>query len=108
MIVAVLQARTSSSRLPGKVMLPMAGEPMLARQIERLLRARRIDRLVIATSDRPEDDCVAELALGHGADCFRGSLEDVLDRFYRAAEPYMPKHVVRVTGDCPLADWEVI
>lgn len=108
MILAVLQARTSSTRLPGKVMLPVAGAPMLARQIERLLRARRIDRLVIATSERSEDDCVADLARGAGADCFRGSLEDVLDRFYRAAENYMPKHVVRVTGDCPLADWEII
>ena len=108
MILAILQARTSSSRLPRKVMLPLAGSPMLARQIERLRRACRIDRLVLATSDRPEDDCVAELAENAGVHSYRGSLDDVLDRFYRAAEPHRPRHVVRVTGDCPLADWEVI
>jgi spore coat polysaccharide biosynthesis protein SpsF len=108
MILAVLQARTSSSRLPGKVMLPLVGAPMLARQIERLQRARGIDKLVVATSDRPEDECVAELAAAAGVDSYRGSLHDVLDRFVRAAEPFAPAHVVRVTGDCPLADWEVI
>lgn len=108
MILGILQARTSSSRLPRKVMLPLAGAPMIARQIERLRRATAMDRLVLATSDRPEDDCVAEVAASAGIDSFRGSLDDVLDRFYRAAEPFEPSHVVRVTGDCPLADWEVI
>lgn len=108
MILAVLQARTSSTRLPGKVMRPLAGAPMLARHIERIGRARRIDRLIVATSDRAEDDCVAEVAAGAGALAFRGSLDDVLDRFYRAAEPHQPRHVVRLTGDCPLADWELI
>lgn len=108
MILAILQARMSSSRLPGKVMLPLAGAPMLARQIERLKRSRLIDRLVVATSDRDEDEGVAALASSVGVDSFRGSLENVLDRFYKAALPYRPKLVVRVTGDCPLADWEVI
>jgi spore coat polysaccharide biosynthesis protein SpsF len=108
MILGVLQARTSSSRLPRKVMLPMAGAPMLARQIERLLRANRLDKLVLATSDRVEDDCVAKLADAAGIDSYRGSLNDVLDRYYKAAAPHTPSHVVRVTGDCPLADWEVI
>lgn len=108
MILAVLQARTSSSRLPGKVMLPLMGAPMLARQIERLNRSNCIDRLVVATSDRPDDDCVAELAEGAGIAAFRGSLDDVLDRYHGAAAPHDPTHVVRVTGDCPLADWKVI
>ncbi len=108
MILGVLQARTSSSRLPGKVLLPMAGAPMLERQIERLLRARRIDGLVLATSDRPEDAAVAELADKLGIGSYRGSLDDVLDRYYQAAAPHAPSHVVRVTGDCPLADWDVI
>lgn len=108
MILAVLQARTSSSRLPGKVMLPLAGAPMLARQVERLLFARHIDKLVLATSDGPEDDCVAELADSLGVGAYRGSLDDVLDRFYRAAEQHRPEWVVRVTGDCPLAEWRVI
>jgi spore coat polysaccharide biosynthesis protein SpsF len=104
MILAILQARMSSTRLPGKVLLPLAGTPMLSRQIERIQRSRLIDKLIIATSDRPEDDPVAEL----WPDSFRGSLNDVLDRYYRAALPYSPSHVVRLTGDCPLADWEVI
>jgi spore coat polysaccharide biosynthesis protein SpsF len=89
-------------------MLPLAGAPMLARHIERLLRTQRIDRLVLATSDRLEDDCVAELAESAGIDSYRGSLDNVLDRYYRAAQLHRPTHVVRVTGDCPLADWDVI
>jgi len=108
MILAVLQARTSSSRLPRKVMLPMVGAPMLVRQVERLRRATRIDRLVLATSDRSDDDCVAELAESVGIHSYRGSLNDVLDRLYRAAAEHQPQWVVRVTGDCPLADWTVI
>lgn len=108
MILGILQARTSSSRLPGKVMMPLSGAPMLQRQIERIRRSKRLDRLIVATSDRAEDDCVAELAADIGVDSFRGSLDDVLDRYYRAAEAYRPDHVVRLTGDCPLTDWEVI
>jgi spore coat polysaccharide biosynthesis protein SpsF (cytidylyltransferase family) len=108
MILGLLQARTSSMRLPGKVMLPLAGAPMLARQVERIRRSAWTDKWVLATTDRPEDDCVAELAERVGIDSFRGSLDDVLDRFYRAAEPRRPDYVVRVTGDCPLIDWELI
>jgi spore coat polysaccharide biosynthesis protein SpsF len=89
-------------------MLPVAGVPMLSRQIERIQRARRIDKLVLATSDRAEDDCVAEVAESAGIASYRGSLNDVLDRFYRAAEQHQPEWIVRLTGDCPLADWEVI
>ena len=108
MILGLLQARTSSSRLPGKVLLPLAGAPMLARQIERVRRARAIGRLVVATSLDPADDAIAEVAAQAGLGCFRGSLEDVLDRFYQAAREHRPGHVVRLTADCPLADWEVI
>lgn len=108
MILTILQARMSSARLPGKVMLPLVGAPMLERQIERLGRAVRVDRPVVATSDRPEDNCIAELAERIGVESHRGSLENVLDRFYKAAAPYRPQWVVRVTGDCPLIDWEVI
>jgi glutamate-1-semialdehyde 2,1-aminomutase len=106
--VAVLQARFSSSRLPGKVLLPLQGRPMLARQLERLRRSRRVDALVVATSDRPDDDELAALCAEEGVACFRGSLDDVLDRFYRAADQYKPAAVVRLTGDCPLADPAVI
>lgn len=108
MILGILQARTSSTRLPRKVMLPLAGAPMLRRQIERLQRSRLMDRLVVATSDLAGDDCVAELAAEAGVGSFRGSLHDVLDRFYQAARPHRPDHVVRVTGDCPLIDWQLL
>lgn len=108
MILAVLQARVSSSRLPGKVIRSILGKPMLARQIERILRAQRIDKLIVATSTEFEDDAVDNLCSEIGIECFRGSLNDVLDRFYQAAKPYNPQHVVRLTGDCPLADPEII
>jgi len=108
MILGILQARTSSSRLPGKVLRSLSGRPMLERQIERLLRARALDRLIVATSDGQDDDPIAVLCDRLAVACFRGSLEDVLDRFYRAAAEHDPEHIVRLTGDCPLCDPELI
>jgi len=107
-VVAILQARTSSTRLPGKVLKPILGRPMLALQLERLRRCTRLDLVVVATSDQPDDDSVAELCEAEGTTCFRGSLDDVLDRFYRCALTYNAEHVVRLTGDCPLADPEIV
>lgn len=107
-VLGVLQARVSSSRLPGKVLRPLLGEPMIARQIERLRRARRLDALVLATSTDPSDDALARWAEGAAVPVYRGALDDVLDRFVRAARAYAPKHVARLTADCPLADWAVI
>ncbi len=107
-IVAILQARMSSSRLPGKVLAPILGRPMLARQIDRVRRSRSIDRLVVATSDRADDAPIAALCEREGVECFRGSLDDVLDRFYRCAVHHRANHVVRLTGDCPLADPDLI
>lgn len=108
MILAILQARVSSSRLPGKVLLPLLGQPMLARQLERVQRATLIDQLLVATSDDPSDDALAALCLANGTPCYRGKLDDVLDRYYQAALPYRPEHIVRLTGDCPVADPAVI
>lgn len=107
-VLAILQARTSSSRLPNKVMLPVLGEPMLAREIERIRRARRIDKLLVATSNHPADEVVATLCVALGVACHRGSLDDVLDRFITGARPLSPDWVVRLTGDCPLIDPQVI
>ncbi|WNB77119.1 glycosyltransferase family protein [Methylomonas koyamae] len=104
MILAILQARMSSSRLPGKVLLPVLGEPMLLRQIERLRKVHNIDRLLVATSAETADDEIEILCKRHAIDCFRGNLNDVLDRFYQAAVSHHPDHVVRLTADCPLAD----
>ena len=103
-VLCILQARVSSTRLPGKVLKPILGEPMLARQIERIARAQRVDALTVATSDQASDDGVAALCERLGVECFRGSLDDVLDRFYQAAELSGPSHVMRLTGDCPLTD----
>jgi spore coat polysaccharide biosynthesis protein SpsF len=108
MILAILQARASSRRLPGKVLKPILGRPMLALQLERVGRAQRIDRLLVATSLDASDDPIAALCRELGIGCFRGSLDDVLDRFYQAAADLNPTSVVRLTGDCPLADPVVI
>jgi spore coat polysaccharide biosynthesis protein SpsF len=108
-ILTILQARMSSSRLPGKVMRPLLGQPMMARQVERLRRARRLERLVVATSTNPEDAVVAETAHAIGCETYRGSLHDVLGRYHGALAALGPAdHVVRVTADCPLTDWTVI
>jgi spore coat polysaccharide biosynthesis protein SpsF len=108
-MLAILQARMSSTRLPGKVMRPLAGEPMIGRQIERLRRARRLDQIVVATSDRADDDPLAAYVEGLGVGLFRGDLNDVLDRFHHALEAHgRPEHFLRLTADCPLADPEVI
>ena len=109
MILAILQARSSSSRLPGKVLAPLAGAPMIVRQIERVARARRIDRLVLATSDDASDDQLARVVAGAGIAVHRGPLDDVLARFMGGLAAFGPAtHVVRLTGDCPLADPAVI
>lgn len=108
MILAILQARMSSSRLPGKVLKPVLGAPMLARQIERLRRSACVDQMILATSNEASDDPIERLCRKLELDCFRGNLNDVLDRFYRAARSHNPDHVVRLTGDCPLTDPELI
>ena len=100
-IIAIIQARVSSSRLPGKALKPILGKPMLAHQIRRILQSHRIDQLAIATSTDPSDDDLEDLCRQMNIPCFRGSLNDVLDRFYQGAIIWHPQHVVRLTGDCP-------
>ena len=104
MIAAIVQARMSSSRFPGKVLQPILGEPMIQRQLERIGYAQSIDRLVVATSDERSDDPLFAAVTQSGSNCFRGSLPDVLDRVYQAALSVGAEHVVRLTGDCPLTD----
>jgi len=108
MILALLQARMSSRRLPGKVLAPVLDEPMIVHQIRRIRRATKIDRLVVATSDQPSDDHLAQVCEQSRAMLFRGSLDDVLDRCYQAALPHRPDHIVRLTADCPLIDPAII
>lgn len=106
--LALLQARTSSTRLPGKVLKPLLGVPMILRQLQRLQRSRLIDHLEVVTSTDPSDDELAALLVRVDVSVWRGSLTDVLDRFYQAARRYRPQHVVRLTADCPLTDPDVI
>ena len=99
----------SSSRLPGKVLKPLLGQPMILRQIERLRRARTLGGIVVATSVEASDDILCETCGAAGVEVVRGALDDVLDRYRHAARTVgEPAHVVRLTADCPLADWTVI
>lgn len=102
--VAIVQARMGSTRLPGKVMLPIGGVPMIELLLRRLARAHTLDAIVVATSDDPANQLLVDhvLALGHG--CVRGSETDVLARFVGAAQAHGADIVVRITGDCPLVD----
>lgn len=102
--VAIIQARIGSARLPGKVLMDLAGEPMLARVVERARRSRTVDTVVVATTELPGDNVIAELCAQRGWSCFRGSEDDVLDRYYRTATQYQAEAVVRITADCPFVD----
>ena len=109
MILAILQARMSSTRLPGKVLRPILGRPMLSWQIDRIRRSKTVGKLVVATSHEASDDPIEALCAEDEVSCYRGSLHDVLGRFHGAAETFGPaEHVIRLTGDCPLIDWTVI
>lgn len=103
-VVAIIQARMGSTRLPGKVLKPVLGKPLLQFELERLARCRRVSRIVLATSVDPADDPVAGLGQRLGITVYRGSQADVLDRYYQAAKLAGAAHVMRVTGDCPLLE----
>jgi len=106
--IAIIQARMGSSRLPGKVLLDIAGQPMLARVVERAQRAETLDGVAVATTTDPADDAVKNLCIERGYSCYRGSLHDVLDRYYQAARILNAEIIVRLTADCPLIDAGVI
>lgn len=103
-VVAIIQARVSSTRLPGKVLQPLCGIPMIEFMWRRVQRATLIDEIVLATSVEASDDLLAEHALRRGVSCHRGDLDDVLGRFEGAARNAGAEIVVRLTGDCPLID----
>lgn len=107
MRVAIIQARMGSTRLPGKVLLDLAGRPMLERVIERVRRCAAIDQVVLATTTEGADDAIVELAAARGWAVFRGSQDDVLSRYLGAARGIGARVVARVTSDCPLIDPEV-
>lgn len=106
--VAIVQARMGSTRLPRKVMKPIGGKPMIDHLLSRLRRATRVDQIVVATSDRPENLALVEHLRRNGVACFEGSEDDVLERFYLAAKSAGADIVVRITGDCPLVDPQLV
>ncbi len=108
MKLAVIQARMGSSRFPGKVLEDLQGRPMLWHVVNRVRQARRVDKVVVATTDRRVDDPIAQFCEHEGVACFRGSEQDVLDRFYQAAKLDRADVIVRITADCPLIDPAVI
>ena len=107
-IVAIIQARMGSTRLPGKVLKDLAGDTVLARVVKRTRRAKLLTKVVVATSVLPADDAIVKECERIGVACFRGDEADVLDRYYRAAQAYQAEVVVRITSDCPLIDPELI
>ncbi|RJG49017.1 cytidylyltransferase domain-containing protein [Motilimonas pumila] len=108
MILAIIQARMSSSRLPGKVLKPLHGQPMLGFQLSRVKQSKQVNKWVVATSTESSDQPIVDFCKTHNIEVFRGSLENVLQRFYLCAKEFRAQHVVRLTGDCPLTDPSIV
>ena len=106
--IAIIQARMSSSRFPGKVLADLAGLPMVVFMARRVAQCAALDRVILATSDEASDDPLADTARAHGLNVFRGPLDDVLGRFAMVQAAEQADVIVRMTGDCPLADPGVI
>ena len=107
-IVSIIQARMAARRLPGKVMLDIAGKSMIARVVERARRAERVNKFIIATTTDISDDPLVEFCKKRNYPYERGSMHDVLDRYYQAAKIHQADVIVRITADCPLIDPQVI
>lgn len=108
MILAIVQARMGSTRLPGKVMMEILGKPVLLHLIDRLKGSKLIDKIVIATTEKERDIPIIRLSEESGLDYFAGSEDDVLDRYFKAAKKYGGDVIVRITADCPLIDPEIV
>ena len=102
--VLITQARMGSKRLPGKVLMEVNQTPLLKIHLDRLKKTKKVDKIIVATTDNQEDDIIEKLVSEWGFEVFRGSENDVLDRFYQAVKHINPLWVVRVTSDCPLID----
>lgn len=106
--LTVVQARSSSTRLPGKIFLPLAGEPLLVRMIERVRAAKLVGEVVVASTTDAVDDEIEELCRANGIPCYRGHPSDLLDRHYRCALANRADIVLKIPSDCPLVDPSVI
>ena len=102
--VLITQARTGSTRLPGKVLMEVNNTPLLKIHLDRLSQSKNIDKIIVATTINEEDDIIEKIGTSWGYEVYRGSENDVLDRFYQAVQKIKPTWVVRVTSDCPLID----
>jgi len=100
----IIQARLGSSRLPGKVMSDIDGQPLIIRQLRRLRHISKINKIIVATSSDPTDDKIEEVCKLNGFDCFRGPLNDVMERFILCAKKFKIDYIIRVGGDDPLID----
>ena len=107
-IVAITQARVGSSRLPAKVLKIIDGISILELHIKRILKSKRISKLIVATTEEPEANEICDLCDKLKVSYYRGSMNDVLDRYYKAAFAEKPDYVVRITSDCPLIDANLI
>ncbi|NER34636.1 MAG: aminotransferase class III-fold pyridoxal phosphate-dependent enzyme [Oscillatoria sp. SIO1A7] len=106
--LAIIQARMGSTRLPNKVMRPILGTPMIELLLRRLSRSKLVDRIIVATSQDTRNQPLVDCVRGLGYEVYKGSEDDVLDRYYQVAAAYKPETVIRITGDCPLVDAELV
>jgi spore coat polysaccharide biosynthesis protein SpsF len=104
MICATIEARMSSSRLPGKVMLPLAGKPMLEHIIERIKKSLLVEKVIVATTKEIADDCIENFCIKKSYLCYRGSTNNIVERILGAVTPYQPEYLLQATGDNPLID----
>ena len=107
-VVLIIQARMTSTRLPGKSIMPLADKPLVYRMVERLKKSKKIDEIVIATSDEPEDRVLVELAKELEVSFFQGDLLDVRDRYLKAAERFEADFILRIPADNPMPDWHEV
>ncbi|MFA4941300.1 MAG: GNAT family N-acetyltransferase [Patescibacteria group bacterium] len=108
MITAIIQARMSATRLPGKVLMKLGNKTILEHVVSRTKKSKFVKKVVVATSDNKSDDEIAKLCQEKNINYFRGSLGDVLDRYYQASKKYKAEHICRITADCPFIDPEII
>ncbi len=107
-VVLITQARTGSTRLPGKVLMEIDHEPLLIIHLNRIRKTTKVDKIIVATTDRVEDKIIRNISEQNNFYCFAGSEDDVLDRFYQSVKDERPTWIVRVTSDCPLIDPSLI
>ncbi|HKZ02341.1 MAG TPA: glycosyltransferase family protein [Pyrinomonadaceae bacterium] len=107
-IVAIIQARLGSTRLPGKVLKPIAGKPVLWHLLDRLKYCKNLEQVIVATTTQKRDGAIEQFCSENSVFCYRGSEQDVLDRYYQAAKKFRADPIVRITGDCPVIDPTIV